>query len=69
MRADGAQVHSVSRDTLNVRSIQHIPIALSVVTFLVNRGTLREDGVLRRDIDVFTSTQSYSDRWTCAGFS
>lgn len=69
MRADGAQMHSVSRNTLNVRSIQHILLTLSVITFFVNRGTFRKDGVLRRDIDVFTSTQSYSDRWTCAEFS
>lgn len=54
--------HSVSRNTSNVRSVQHIPLALSVITFLVNRGSLRKNAVLGRDIDAFMSTQSYSAR-------
>ena len=54
MRAGGAQTQSISWNTLNIRSIQHILLIVSVITFLPNYGAIRQDGApLRSDVNVY----------------
>lgn len=54
MRAGGAQTQSIPWNTLNFRSIQHILLILSVITFFPNYGAIRKDGApLRSDVNIY----------------
>ena len=57
MRAGGAQTQSISWNTLNVTSMQHILLMVSVITFLPKYGAIRQDGApLRSDVNVYVCT-------------
>lgn len=57
MRAGGAQTQSIPWNTLNFRSIQHILLILSVITFFPNYGAIRKDGAhLRSAVNIYVCT-------------